>query len=546
MTNEPESMDVADFLSGGGRFDPKDAEDIPRPKRAKPKTNGRAENTNGEWPEPTPLTEGTQPIFPLASLPEWLRVWVEAEAHSVQVSADMPALLALAMLSLACARRVRLHVRGDFIVPVNIYVAAAAAVSERKSPVFAAARAPIDSYERAHREKHAVEIGRAEDAIAIAKGKLNKAITAATKAENAQEVLATEHDVHHARDELETAERARRPALRLTAADITQEELARLLCEQGGRIAILDPEGIGPISIMLGRYAKQVNVDIYLKGHTGEQLSVDRVPSADGTSRSFTVERPALTVALTIQPHVFEKLAERKETRGLGLLARFLWCVPVSLVGRRRVDAPGMADEIRAGYESCLHELLELTADAEDQPHTLSMSTAAARVHQTFEAELEPNLGAGGQYKHFADWAGKLAGLVARLAALLHCADHRVEPWQVPISEDTMQRAIAIGRWGLAHAEYALEQVETADSAIPIAKQILELVSARRLETVDTRTLLRELRPRPSRDKLDEPLRLLCDHDFLREERAPAGGAVKKERILWRANPRLLAKVYSL
>lgn len=544
MSAEQKPMDAADVRRAGGLLDLADAKEI-RPARTS-RANGHATNDNGhgtDWEDPMPLMAASErPVFPVDTLPPWLGEWASAVSTSVQVTVDMPALLGLAMVSIACARRMVVHVRGDHVVPVNIYVCAAADVSERKSPVFAAARAPIDSYERARRDAASAEAGHAEDAVAIARKKLQKAIDAASKTDDTHEAMALEGDVRDARNELEKAERARRPALRLTAADVTQEELARLMCEQGGRMAVLDPEGVGPISIMLGRYAKATNVDIYLKSYNGEQLSVDRVARADGTSRSFTVVRPALTVALTIQPRVFDKLGEDKDTRGLGLLARFLWCVPVSLVGRRREDAPGVPSHIKQVYETNLHELLALELGEDDRPYELRLSVAADGAHQHFERELEPQLGPGGRLRHVRDYAGKLAGLVARLAALLHCAKHRTRPWDTPISVQSMANAITIARWSLTHAEYTLERIGSKGGSAELAQQILEFARARQLAVLDPRTLQRELRPRCNRRDLDAPLRQLCEHGWLRRETAAARGAVEKGMVRWRVHPKALSQ----
>src|SRR5207253_2940353 len=51
-------------------------------------------------------------------------------------------------------------------------------------------------------------------------------------------------------------------------------------------------------------------------------------------------------------------------------------------------------------------------------------------------------------------WAGKLTGAVARLAGVLHCATHALTrtEWASPISEETMNRACALGVYFLGHA----------------------------------------------------------------------------------------------
>ena len=98
------------------------------------------------------------------------------------------------------------------------------------------------------------------------------------------------------------------------------------------RIALLSPEG-DVFDQMAGRYNQQVgpNLGVYLKGHAGDLLKVDR----RGRPPEY-VERPCLTIGLSIQPEVLQGLASRPGFRGRGLLARFLYSLPQSLVGHRQ------------------------------------------------------------------------------------------------------------------------------------------------------------------------------------------------------------------
>ena len=76
---------------------------------------------------------------------------------------------------------------------------------------------------------------------------------------------------------------------------------------------------------MAGRYnqAAGPNLGVYLKGHAGDLLKVDR----RGRPPEY-VERPCLTIGLTVQPEVLQGLAGRPGFRGRGLLARFLYSLP--------------------------------------------------------------------------------------------------------------------------------------------------------------------------------------------------------------------------
>jgi hypothetical protein len=124
------------------------------------------------------------------------------------------------------------------------------------------------------------------------------------------------------------------PLPRWLVDDATPEALAGLLATYG-RIALLSPEG-DVFDQMAGRYNQAgPNLGVYLKGHAGDLLKVDR----RGRPPEY-VERPCLTIGLAVQPEVLRGLAGRPGFGGRGLLARFLYSLPESLVGRRQPGAP--------------------------------------------------------------------------------------------------------------------------------------------------------------------------------------------------------------
>jgi hypothetical protein len=122
----------------------------------------------------------------------------------------------------------------------------------------------------------------------------------------------------------------------LLADDSTPEALANLLAAHR-RIAVLSAEG-GVFDMMAGRYQSSVgpNLDVYLKGHAGDPIRVDRVTA----KRVAYVAAAALTIGVTVQPAVLRACRDRPGFRGRGLLARFAYAVPQSTVGYRKVGAP--------------------------------------------------------------------------------------------------------------------------------------------------------------------------------------------------------------
>lgn len=79
---------------------------------------------------------------------------------------------------------------------------------------------------------------------------------------------------------------------RLVADDVTPEAVASLLAEQGGRLAVLSAEG-GILATLAGRYSGAPNLEVFLKGHAGDLLRVDRKGRPDSRRRRsspFSIE----------------------------------------------------------------------------------------------------------------------------------------------------------------------------------------------------------------------------------------------------------------
>ena len=210
------------------------------------------------------------------------------------------------------------------------------------------------------------------------------------------------------------------PVPRWLVDDATPEALAGLLATYG-RIALLSPEG-DVFDQMAGRYNQGAgpNLGVYLKGHAGDLLKVDR----RGRPPEY-VERPCLTIGLAVQPEVLRGLAGRPGFGGRGLLARFLYSLPTSLVGRRQAGAPPVPPAVADRYALELQALAASLAvpAGDDKPALLALDQEAGELLLGFERELEPRLASGsGDLAHLAGWAAKLAGATCRLAGLLHLA----------------------------------------------------------------------------------------------------------------------------
>jgi hypothetical protein len=327
---------------------------------------------------------------------------------------------------------------------------------------------------------------------------------------------------------------------RLIADDCSPERLGTLLRDQGGRMAVLSPEG-DVFDLMAGRYSSNnsPNFGVYLKGHAGDDLRVDRV----GRPSEF-VKKPALTIGLAVQPDVLRGLIDKPGFRGRGLLGRFFYSLPVSLLGRRNTKAKPVPETVRSKYDDKVKKLASLPDERDDhgnlQPQSLELSSAGDLRMQTFEAWIEPQLAEFGELGSITDWAGKLAGAVARIAGILHMAEHAdsKEPWRDQISKETIDRAISIGEYLVPHAHAAFAEMG-ADPGIEDAKHVLRWITHAGKQRFTKRDAFEGTKGRFKRVTALEPaLQLLGEHGYIRGQSGdPKDGPGRKPSPVYDVNP---------
>jgi hypothetical protein len=200
------------------------------------------------------------------------------------------------------------------------------------------------------------------------------------------------------------------------------------------------------------------------------------------------------------------------------LLARFLYSLPPSLVGRRQAGAPPVPEPVADRYSLELQALAaSLTRPASNDPTVLTVDPQAGELLLAFERDLEPRLAAGsGDLAHLAGWAAKLAGATCRLAALLHVAGHLRDGWAHPISTDTFAGAIRLADYLVEHAR-AVFDLMGADPRVDDARWLLEWIARTNRTQFSRRDAHQAARGRFRKaTDLEPALRLLEEYGYLR------------------------------
>lgn len=435
------------------------------------------------WEVPVPLTgPPPAPAFPLDALPAWLREMASGVAHFTQTDPTMAGTMALAVLSACAGGRVEVEARPGWREPTNLFLASVAEPGERKSPVYSAFARPLWAAEETLKAKLGplAEEQAALREIAERAAEKTKSDAARASKDQQQDLIAD------AVAQALAAGAITVPALpRLITDDATPEALTSLMSGNGGRMAVLSDEG-GVFDIMAGRYSSTPNLDPYLKGHAGTPMRVDR-----RGRESERIDKPALTVGVMMQPSVLRKFGASADMAGKGMVARFLFTIPISRAGWRNVESDPIPEPVATEYHQRVHDLaVTLTESSNLVVLTLSEPAQALRIKQAeyIETQLRP----GGALHDMREWGNKLAGATLRLAGLLHIAQSSPSAISRPIDAESMAGAITLAEFFQAHYQAALHTI-AIDPGNSIVMKALNTLIDKTMTTFTRRELQRRM-----------------------------------------------------
>jgi len=499
-------------------------------------------NENGDntaksegWEAPITLKSTvTAPPFPVHFLPEVLQNFVLAVAEHTQTPVDMAAVASLGTMSACVQGKYRAQGKTGYTEPLNLYLLEIARPGERKSAICAHFEEPLKAYEKQHNEAFAVDIAHSINVKQVLEKELEAIKNAVAKSNGKS--TATYADMEAKQAEITQHEEIK--PLRLLCGDVTPEALASLLADNNGKMALFSAEG-GIFDTLRGLYSQFANIDIFLFGHSGDTMFVDR----KGRPRE-TLEKPCLSVLLFIQPKVLTEVLGNDTFKGRGLTARFLYSYPESIVGKRRYRTEPIPQAVEQAYHKLCNELLGIS---QQELRILTLSEEADVMLEDFHNTLEPRLGKDGDLAHMADWANKLQGAVLRIAGLLHVVEGVTKNGKdfahIPfdsvnaITEETMTAAIEIGKYFLAHAHicYSItgSEIETE------AAYILERLKRHKPENFTTGDLLKLCKKFKSVDEMTQPLALLVEHHIIKEIEIPYTGMGRPKGNYFIINPQI-------
>lgn len=452
--------------------------------------------------EPIPFGCYDLDPFPVDALPEDISGYIKAVAESTQTPVDMAGTSVLALLSVCLQGKYAIQGKDDWVEPLNLFANIIAEPSERKSAVLHATASPLDNYEVQYNAQNAARVEGCKMRRRILE-KRQRAIEdkIAKGGADASELDQIAQEIANFVEE---------KPLRLYVDDITTEKLVSVMSSNNGRAALVSSEG-GIFDTLAGIYTRNVNIDVMLKGYSGDTIRVDRIGR-----ESESVMNPSLTVLLMTQPKVISDVLGNKTFRGRGLTARFLYCLPASSVGSRKFQSATVQPDVYARYERKMIDMLE--DEYPKKPERITLSLDASRLLTGFAEEIEPKI--KGEYAEIADWVGKLVGNTLRISGLLCRAsvyrspEFLTENEPLVVSGKTMADAIRLGRYFLSHA-MAVFDVIPESNMNKQANRILQMIADRHLTEFDRRIAMRYCRVFKTVADIQPVLDFLDDYGYI-------------------------------
>ncbi|MGQ0557884.1 MAG: DUF3987 domain-containing protein [Nitrospiraceae bacterium] len=466
---------------------------------------------------PIPLDIPIPAPMPLYVLPSALNSMVQTVAAHTETPPELAAGFGLAVVATACQQRIIVQVEPGYTEPLSVWPTTALESGNRKTAAMMPMVAPLIEAERRLCDLAREKILTVESERETIKAKV-KALREATAKKKGYE------DFEDKKQEITQLE-ATMPEVptlpRLWVQDITTEKLGQVMAENKERLALISDEG-GLFDTLAGRYSNGVpNLDLFLQAHAGSPVRVHR-----GSRPDVVMDRPALTIALSPQPSVLQGLATQPGFRGRGLLARFLYALPISRLGYRTLTSQPIPPSIKNLYQDTITTLLKIepatAPSGEFIPHVLTLSPEAHAEWKEFQHTVEKEMRDGGEYEHIRDWAGKLPGAAARLAGILHCAEHAETLLSnLTITITTMQRALSLAAFYKDHALVAFDLMG-ADPDLEKARHVWRWIERIQKSQFTARECFQALRGTYKKmEKLNPAFPVLIERGYLIEREPP-------------------------
>jgi len=489
-----------------------------------------------------PFYNDNLPDFPLDSLPDVLKEYVEQYSVSSQTPIDMSALPILSVIATSVQGKFLLEINSDYKEELAAWTIISLKSGKRKTSTHEAVTAPIRQYQLSKELEMFDDVSKSQATYDSLKSEYESA-------KHKRGTKSVPYSSDERRDDMikikiKMGKHVHINNPRYIVSDITQEKLAALLKKHDESLGVFSDEGEA-LAIMAGRYTNKANIELYLKSWSGSPHDHDRV------NKTIRLVRPLVSFCLFTQPSVLSEMGSEQQFIGKGLLARFWYSTPKTY-GIRNTNPPTMDERVKNNYKQLITNLLEIEPLKDEynriNPYKIKLSDEAFEAYQEYAKKIEPMLQPYTELDGMCDWGDKLVGSMLRISALLDLAEHNNNIITTPpahfLSIEWLNKAINIANYLKEHALYTLttmRQDPEIDRAEYLKCSLLRLGK----EKISVNDLFQSSRGKSLFNGLVESMQpallLLERHNYIHLEAQESSGGRKKSPII-HVNPELFKK----
>lgn len=183
---------------------------------------------------------------------------------------------------------------------------------------------------------------------------------------------------------------------------------------------------------------------------------------------------------------MFDSMINNPVFRGSGLIARFLYCFPVSNIGYRKYDTQAVPEAVAENYKWLIYKLLgkKFAYNDEKELYLHFDEKTYKEFVDYYNNYIEPHLVTDMAF--CKDWGGKYHGELLRLCGIIHCikcALNGVEPAENRVTLDTFCNAIEIGEYFREQAIYAYS-LGDVDLGTVKAERVLNKIRSKHIQQI--------------------------------------------------------------
>ena len=397
-----------------------------------------------------PVCGSEIPRFPVRCMGRAER-YIKSVAASYQVDPGMVGGCVIGTLGTCNQGKYVVHAFGDWFEPVSIFHLTAADSGENKTQTqHETVESPITEYERTNNQQFAPMVLEWESEKEIIEGQIKSEMDRLKKGKGDRDKL------KDLQSQLLEHERDKVSPVRLLTCDSTPQALEKIMAAYGGSMTICTDEAASMFEVIAGKYSNEAaDTGVYCKGYSGSRIITDRIGR-----ETVTIEHPALSINAMIQPGLLAKYMGNEVFRTSGLMARFLYSFPPSMLEYQQPDSPPIDRALRDGYRQAVNGMLVTTME---EPAVLELTAEAKELFSQYYIEIRDRM-VDGDLTAIKDYGNKVRGNALRIAGNLHCLRYAYSIQDDGIFDsgryhdidaDTMRDAIELSRYYVACAIHA-------------------------------------------------------------------------------------------